>query len=230
MALTFASLSKDTPLSELLGTPSSSKSTTTTGGAAGEYDPNKITYANAVDTWKTKSRSRADDFTKNVIDYVASWEKILTTRVNAEMKATEQLRRDADHYKTKVDALTASMEKLERQKNKPVPASTKEKWHRNTEKSEEATVKYQESADQLYILLDEVVNRAWRDLLPLLVQVLQWDDLSSSDDEAVLKEMRSVGSSLVDLARAEEIKPRYKPTWTWSHVGASFFEEDPPSF
>jgi hypothetical protein len=198
MAELLASMSKDSPLEDIVGKPSASER------SASSDDK---TYANVMDEWSKASKGHADKFKAFALDYVAQWESTVATRITTDTKETDKLRRDADHYKVKVESLEKTIQKLQ-EKNKPVPEATTEKLNRNQEKLDEANTTYNRAAENLVALMEEVVDRSWRDLHPLLVKCLKFDlDVHGEEDE-ILKSVEVCVDDLLELSRAENIQPR----------------------
>ena len=200
-------MSQQTPLEPVAGAPSEENKGI---GDGNNPQDNAPSYAGIVmDDLDRQTRKQADDFHKFAIDYVAEWEKVVTTRINADMKTTEQLRRDADHYTSKVESLQANVKKLQ-DNNKPVPDSTSEKLDRNETKLSEANRKYNDAAYDSYLLMEEMVDRSWRDLHPLLLKTLQMEVDICKYEREVMAPFRQMINDLVDLAQKEQVKPRLK--------------------
>lgn len=181
---------------------------------AGNEDSAKIKsqsyYCVMVDDMQNRSKLRAQEYLNSAITYAVEWDKKVTTRINADLKQTENLRRDADHYKVKVDNLNANLKKMH-ESNKPVAFATQEKLERNEQKLREATGAYQDAAQDLYSLMEEVVDRSWRDLHPLLLQILKWDtEVSEEEIECMSAPFKALINDLEALGKKEKIFPRLK--------------------
>ena len=181
-------MSIDTPLSKA------------TGSSIGGPGSN---YVNTMNALAGQAKTRADDFQKNGLDYMKQWQNVVTTRVNSEMKRTDQLRRDADHYKAKVEALEKQVSAL-REKGKEVPSSTAEKVQRNHEKLEEANKVYNFAATELYLLMDETVARAWRDLYPLFLKLLQLElEIGDQDGKVIDGDLKPLEAALKKFGKSK---------------------------
>lgn len=203
VAQTLAAMTKDTPLEKIAGASSEDGNTTKKTG--------QETYASIMmDEMDPKTRKYADDFHKCAIDYVVEWEKVVTTRINTDLKATEQLRRDADHYKSKVEALQGNVKKF-KDHGKEVPQATGDKLDRNEKKLAEADRLYNDAAHDLYLLMDEVVDRSWRDLHPLLLKTLQMEvDMCQEEERIMAAPFQRFVDDLAALGQREQIKNRLK--------------------
>jgi hypothetical protein len=205
MAELLAQMSKDSPLEDIVGKASAAER------SASSNNGDKKTYTDVIDEWSKLSKGHADKFKAFALDYVAQWESTVATRIKADTKETDKLRLDADHYKIKVESLEKQIQKLqEKSSNKPVPEATTEKLARNQEKLNEANAAYQRAAENLVALLDEVVDRSWRDLHPLLIKCLKFDlDVHADEAEIILQNGIDVcAADLLALTNAHEIQPR----------------------
>jgi len=167
-------------------------------------------YTHCMSIIDLQAESRASEFKAFALDYFVDWQETVTTRINADIKKTDQYRQDADHYKTKVESLAAGKKRLE-EKKRPVPDSTLEKLRRNQEKLEEATIVYNAAALDLFLLMEELVDRAWRDLYPLFLAVLQWDIETTQDDSSVVKDLKEMVEKLKELQDTQKISRNRMP-------------------
>ncbi|KAL7560425.1 hypothetical protein ACA910_016174 [Epithemia clementina (nom. ined.)] len=201
VAQTLSAMSHETPLEKIAGSPSDDKKS-----SAGNETYGSI----MIDDMDRETRKHADDFHKFAIDYVAEWEKIVTTRINADLKTTEQLRRDADHYKSKVESLQGNVKKFQ-DHNKDVPQATKDKLNRNEKKLADANRLYSDAAEDLYLLMEELVDRSWRDLHPLLMKTLQMEvDICQHEQQVMAAPFARLMENMSALAEQEQVKPRLK--------------------
>ena len=158
-----------------------------------------------------KSKNFTTKYKQFVIDYAIEWEKVVRTRVDNGIKNAEQQRRDLDHYSKKVEEIRNSLNR-QMNKGKQVKSEQQEKLKRNEEKLVIAKDNYNRTANQLQILIEEVTDRSWRDLHPLLVKIAQFDMSVSQDETKVLSELNIVVAKLRGIAEAQNIaeKPRLK--------------------
>jgi BAR domain len=202
MAELLAHMSTDSPLEDIVGKASAAERSESSS------DGEKKTYTGVIDEWSKVSKRHADKFKTFALDYVAQWESTVATRIKTDTKETDKLRLDADHYKIKVESLEKQIQKLT-SSNKPVPDATTEKLARNQEKLDEANTAYNRAAESLVALMDEVVDRSWRDLHPLLIKCLKFDmDVHADEAEILRNGMKVCVSDLLALTNAAEIKPR----------------------
>lgn len=164
-------------------------------------------YASVHDSLGAKTKSYVLKYKQFVIDYALEWEKVVTERVNAGLKKSEELRRDLDHYQKKVETMRLSVNQA-MAKGKNVRSESQEKLRRNEEKLIQAKQNYNQVATDLCILMDEITERSWRDLHPLIVKCAQFDSTLSSDESKILASLNSVVSQLKNVATANGISPQ----------------------
>jgi hypothetical protein len=164
-------------------------------------------YASVHDTLSTKSKSYATKFKQFVLDYAVEWDKVVRSRVESGLKKAEQLRRDLDHYQKKVEAMRLSTNQI-MAKGKSVPATTAERLGRNEEKLISSKQTYNKIATDLCILMEEVTERAWRDLHPLLIKCAQFDMTMSGDESTILSSLNQSVSELKRVATDNGLSPQ----------------------
>jgi hypothetical protein len=197
VALNFAGMTKATPLFESVGImPSADRPSDTV-----------CSYSSVHDNLGAKTKSYSDKYKQFVLEYAIEWEKVVTTRINEGLKKSEELRRDLDHYQKKVEALRLSVNQS-MAKGKSVKSDTQEKLKRNEEKLLSAKQSYNRLAVDLCILMEEVVERSWRDLHPLVVKCAQFDSTLSADESKILGNLNQVVNSLKNVATTNGISPQ----------------------
>ena len=140
-------------------------------------------------------------FKTSIIDYVVEWHEIVTSRVQARVIEFTRLKANLVHYTKKVGGLVESTEKARRQaktnaSKQPAPTDTSLRGMFNSmamTRSDSTRGKLEAQLDRnrlklggarevftmygqsLILLIDEVVNRAWRDILPVLLRSINLD-------------------------------------------------------
>lgn len=161
----------------------------------------------AMEAMTMMGKDRADEFQMFALDYFLLWQETVTTRINAEMKATDQLRRDADHYKTKVESLKQTVKKM-RTNKKPIPQATMEKLGRNRDKSNNANKAYEDAEKKLSLLMEELVERSWRDLHPLFLKLVKFDDKVLSDEKGLVDDGKAAVQELRLIQKGDQHIPK----------------------
>jgi hypothetical protein len=197
VAQQLASISKNSPLWDATGLQPS----------ADRPAISVCSYLSTHSTLSEKAAGYAEKYKQFVVDYSVEWEKIVTGRIDAGLKKAEQCRRDLDHYQKKVEALRLQSNQT-MVKGKSVKAADAEKLGRNEEKLVSAKQTYNKIATDLCILMEEIIERGWRDLHPLLIKCAQFDMTLSSDESKILASLQQVVNTLKEVAVANGLLPQ----------------------
>jgi hypothetical protein len=154
-----------------------------------------------------KSKSYISKYAQFVVEYAIEWEKVLTGRISVGIKKAEDLRRDLDHYQQKVESLRQSTNQY-MAKGKQVDSKTADRLSRNEEKFMTAKREYDVFATDLCILIEEVTDRGWRDLHPLLIKLAQFDMTMSDDESKLMGTLNQVVSQLKAAASKHGLQPQ----------------------
>jgi len=196
VASQLAVLSKDTALYEVTGQ---------TAGADRSTD-SVNSYFSIQEGVTTKNNMYADKYKQFVVDYAQEWYKTITGRIGEGLKKAETIRVELDHYQSKVESLRQSANST-MAKGKQVDAKAAEKLTRNEDK----LIKIKESSSKfindLCLLMEEVTERSWRDLHPLLVKCSQFESQVSGDEAKAHASLTQVVAALKKIASDHGIKP-----------------------
>jgi hypothetical protein len=154
----------------------------------------------------TKAHEEAEIYQSTVIDYAIEWERIVTTRADFDLAETGKLHSKLNHYQNKVDSLRKSANAKETQ-GKASPARLTTKLERNEGKLNEAWKQHERSASKLCNLLEQVTERGWKDLYPLVLAMLDWEKARSSQDYDVFKRLPFVKEKLTTTYKAKNLTP-----------------------
>lgn len=201
VAKQFGSICKETPLFDCIGLmPSADRPSNTV-----------CSYMSVHDDLASKSKSYNGKYQQFVLEYAIEWEKVICSRIDTGLKKAEELRIELDHYQKKTESLrlTANQNLV---KGKSVPSGQQEKLTRNEEKLIASKQGYNRLATDLCILMEEVTERSWRDLHPLLVKVAQFDMTLANDEAKALASLNQVVASLKQVATENGLssQPRLK--------------------
>jgi hypothetical protein len=154
-----------------------------------------------------KYKMYASKYAQFVVNYAVEWHKVVSTRVGNGLTQAEKLRLEVDHYQAKVEGLRQTANQT-MAKGKQVDSKSAEKLTRNEEK----LIKFKEShskfTSDLCLLLEEVTERSWRDLHPLIVKIAQFDVTLSGDEAKTIASLNAVVSELKKVAVTHGIKPQ----------------------
>lgn len=107
------------------------------------------------------------EYQKYIIDFASEWHNVVTAMLDREIDLVRQLQRRRIHYERKVGALRKRTNNIEN-KGKQVPASIADKLLRNEQKLATAWENHEQRAARLCVLLEQVTEHGWKDLLPLI--------------------------------------------------------------
>jgi hypothetical protein len=164
-------------------------------------------YASIHHNLASRTKTYADKYGTFVINYAIEWDKIVTARVSTGLNEAEKLRRDLDHYQKKTESLRAGVGQVVA-KGKQVDSKQEVKLGRNEEKLSKAKLEYNKVATNMCILIEEVTERAWKDIHPMLLKIAQFDAALSSDETKELSELNQVEEKLKKLAEVHQLKPQ----------------------
>jgi len=216
-------LTVDTPLFKCAGDIPAGAVGTTDGG--GEQQPststdivqhnssNPTSYAAIHLQLHKKYKLYSEKYAEHILKYAAEWERILTTRISGNLKTSEKLRVDLDHYAKKVEDLNKTMNKT-MSKGKSVDDKGVDKLKRNEAKLVQARAEYDRFVNDLCGYMEEVLHRGWKDLHPLLVKMAQFDSTLSNEEAQLLKgsmmsvteEMKNMGTKYPNLKPQGRLK------------------------
>eukprot|EP00538_Stauroneis_constricta_P009016 CAMPEP_0119559236 /NCGR_PEP_ID=MMETSP1352-20130426/12269_1 /TAXON_ID=265584 /ORGANISM="Stauroneis constricta, Strain CCMP1120" /LENGTH=382 /DNA_ID=CAMNT_0007606881 /DNA_START=100 /DNA_END=1248 /DNA_ORIENTATION=+ len=171
-------LSKGTPLYEDIGDIQN-------GGSIGNI--NLVVIKNA--------KEKAIRFNKDVVQYVAEWESIVSKRVDDELKNCKRLGHDQSHYENKVDKLRQTVNKKE-EAGKSVGHGKAAKLNRNEKKLENAFDAHEAAACKACALLEAVVKEGWKDLYPLVESMIAWETDRIQEETKTFSEMEETADRM----------------------------------
>ena len=227
------SLTVDTPLFKLAGDiPATAVGTTDGGGDAAAGDdaaaapPATTTTSSELVTTTNqqqhhptsyaaihlqlhkKHKMYHDKYNEHILTYAIEWERILSTRIKGHLAQSEKLRLDLDHYGRKVEDLSRTINKT-MAKGKNIDDKEVDKLKRNEQKLVQARIEYDRFINDLCGFMEEVMERGWKDLHPLLVKMAQFDTTLSNEEATILKgSMTSITTQLKGMAAQH---PNLKP-------------------
>lgn len=166
-----------------------------------------LSYLSIQEGVSGKAKMYTQKYSQFVIDYAVEWEKVVTSRVNTGLKNAEQLRVELDHYQRKVESLRQTANAT-MAKGKQVDQKSGERLTRNEEKLVKVRQTYNNFVAGLCTLIDEVTDRSWRDLHPLMVKIAQFEVTVSGDEAKALASLNTIVNEMKRLAVTHGIKPQ----------------------
>lgn len=179
--------------------------------SAGELSPDgsdsTSSYAAVHVTLNKKCQLYLNKYPEHILHYAIEWERILTTRITEWLRQSEKLRVDLDHYQNKVEDLNQSVNKAQN-KGKNVNDKDIDKLKRNEGKYVQSRQDYDKFVNNLCGYMEEVLERGWKDLHPMLVKMAQFDSTFSNDEAAVLKSINGVTHELMAFGTKNDLMPQ----------------------
>eukprot|EP00584_Thalassiosira_punctigera_P001487 CAMPEP_0172534060 /NCGR_PEP_ID=MMETSP1067-20121228/6561_1 /TAXON_ID=265564 ORGANISM="Thalassiosira punctigera, Strain Tpunct2005C2" /NCGR_SAMPLE_ID=MMETSP1067 /ASSEMBLY_ACC=CAM_ASM_000444 /LENGTH=612 /DNA_ID=CAMNT_0013318799 /DNA_START=141 /DNA_END=1979 /DNA_ORIENTATION=+ len=220
------SLTVDTPLFKCAGDIPANAVGTTDGGAEDPMTSEAVPHQNNPQSFAAihlqlhkKQKMYSDKYAEHIITYAKEWESILSTRIKKHLAQAEKLRVDLDHYGKKVEDLNKSMNKT-MSKGKSLGDASVDKVKRNEQKLVQARQEYDRFVNDLCGFIEEIIDRGWKDLHPLLVKMAQFDSTLANEEALLLKgSMAAVTEHLKGMgAKYPGLKPsgRLDELKSWS--------------
>lgn len=156
------------------------------GGLPDDLD-HSISFAAVHTDFGREMSIRLQKYQDEMIRYVTNWESTVTTRIATELRHVDKLYKDFVRYHNKVEALKASAEK-----KKNVKDADLDKISRNESKLRTARKEYRRNLVNITLLTEEVTDRGWKDLLPLMAKMIDCDVEACNKTAEVMNELVEV--------------------------------------
>jgi hypothetical protein len=205
---TLASVSRDTPLYECVGagsTISNSNSNHSDKDPISSSADNKImTYTSALQQHQDGhfSQPQLERFESEIVSYVDEWETTVSTRVATELKHIQNLHKTWDKYHQKVESLKASALKKTPGKKK---SDLEEKISWNESKLRTAKKEYRRNLMAVTLFTEEVTDRGWKDLIPVMIRMIDYDNRSRQHASLIISSLSKVRDEMVELGNRYEL-------------------------
>ncbi|KAG7372398.1 hypothetical protein IV203_018541 [Nitzschia inconspicua] len=118
--------------------------------------------------------ANSNEYQTHVVDYVVEWERVVTERIDAELKYTKELESTRRHYEDKIIRLREKSNEIE-EKGKEPSKGQAEKLARNEDKLKDAFTKHERQAGKLCALIEAVTHEGYKDLYPLVKNYMKWE-------------------------------------------------------
>lgn len=142
------------------------------------------------------------EYDRFILDYALDWEKVVTGKLDAEIKEVQKLQRRRLHYERKVAGLRKRTNNME-SKGKELPESLIEKLNRNEDKLKESFESHEQRSCDLCILLEEVTESGWKDLYPLLKNTMRYEVSRTQRDAACFSNL----TTIIDAMKQKSFGP-----------------------
>lgn len=138
-----------------------------------------------------RSENYHEQYNEYLIKYAEEWEHTVSTRVNGLLIHYRELHQRAEHYSTKVVGLIHKVDKTNN-----VRDALAEKLDRNEIKEMGAFEARDTVGESLYLLIDEITERAWKDVYPLLLRACRFEADVSASEASLLSQLNTVAAAL----------------------------------
>lgn len=130
--------------------------------------------------------------------YVENWERTVSHRINGLLIHYRELQENAEHYQKKMVILH------KKDKAKSAQHRLAEKLGRNEIKEMGAIEARDTVGEHLYLYIDEVIERAWRDAFPLLLRACRFEADFSAAEAKVLSSLIAVADTIQAIGEDED--------------------------
>jgi len=190
VALKMSKMTEDTPLNAATGQNIGKDSLVTVHQVAAE-----------------EAKRDAKLYQENVINYLLEWERIVMTKVDADLEEVHKLHERLNHYQGKIEKIRKRVNMME-DKLKITPKKLQEKLERNENKLEQAWKDHEKKASTTCNLLEEVTKRGWKDLYPVLKASMQWESDHAAHEYDVFALLPNVQNELTFAFREHDKPPQ----------------------
>jgi hypothetical protein len=145
------------------------------------------------------SKSYGEQYGTYLINYLESWERTVSQRVQGLLIHYRELQDNMTHYNKKVGGL---LQKVDRKKS--VGHRLSERLDRNEIKEMGAVEARDTVGEHLYLYIEEVMERAWRDVFPLLLRACRFEAQYSAAQANMLSGLVTVAERIQEIGEEED--------------------------
>ena len=146
------------------------------------------------------TRNMDSVFQARIVDYCTEWERAVTSRVDGRIKETNNLRKKVTQYEKKVKPLRRRVNRKEAS-GKDASTKLKEKLARYETKLKSTLKSHESSAAVLGQLLEQVINKGWKDLAPLVRNLIQWEFEYATGTFVALSRLPAISATLMEAVK-----------------------------
>jgi hypothetical protein len=145
------------------------------------------------------SKKYHEQYGQYLIGYVENWEKVVSQRIHGLLIHYRELEESVMHYNKKVGGL---LEKVDRSKS--VRHKLAEKLDRNEIKEMGAVEARDTVGEHLYLYIEEVIERAWRDVFPLVLRSCRFEADFNAAQASILSDLVTVSDMIQSVGEDED--------------------------
>ena len=165
----------------------------------------KHSYSSVNDQVNKSMLQTEEDFATKIVDYTSEWLKMVTLTFDTEIKEAKQAHKDLEHYRKKIGSLRTDKMKMIA-KGKEIAPKDAEKLDRNEEKLKAAERTAKKHDANLLSLVEDLIERSWKDTYPLLVELLEFDMTASESKASKLLNLKKVLDELSPVAKKHDLR------------------------
>jgi hypothetical protein len=162
------------------------------------------TYLKVQKQMVQRSQQYGQKFVEHIVSYTKEWDDATTARITGLQKEQERRRLDLEHYTRKVEGMRMNVNKAMAM-GKKIPSDAQEKLQRNEIKLSQSKDGFEKYTHDFFLIINEVTDRAWKDLYPLLVKILQFDMTLASDEMKLYGNLKATTKVLRDIGTAHDL-------------------------
>jgi len=136
-----------------------------------------------------------ETFQSFILEYSVQWERDVVGSVTRALEQSDTLRREVDHYQAKVQSLQNERPSLFSKSKEPDPKDV-EKLNRNKAKLADARVLYEDHVQELCAIIEEVTDRGWKNMVPILIKLGQSDQTVALNEHELMSHLDSVVAAI----------------------------------
>ena len=139
-----------------------------------------------------------ETFSSFIVEFAAQWERDVVGSVTKALEQSEELRREVDHYQAKVQSLQNERPSLFSKSKEPDPKDV-EKLARNKGKLADSRALYESHVQELCSVIEEVTDRGWKNMLPILVKLSQSDQTLALNEHKCMSQLEAVAAAVKNV-------------------------------
>lgn len=142
-------------------------------------------------------------YDREIVAYVTEWEKTVATRIATELKHIANLHTKWTRYHRRVEQLKASAQRKKHSPKNRTNLEEKISW--NESKLRTAKKDYRRNLVAVTLLTEEVTDRGWKDLVPLMIRLIDFDVHAAKTASSLLAQLNHVREEMVELGSRYEM-------------------------
>lgn len=160
---------------------------------------NMNSYLEVHQAMSVRHKMYTERYVEHIVQYTLKWFNMIHSQVSTSLKKADRLRKELDHYKSKVNRLTFDKKRVSKSGAGDAYTNVNARLERNEDKFRKAKEEYESFSSVTSALVEEVTTGCWKDLFPVLLKLTQFDTSLVSDEKKVFQQLNSVTKSLTSF-------------------------------